>query len=173
MRYRIFVWSSQLILWPLLRLLYFVIDDRNKCVTPSPSKWQSSHNDDHKFLTHQLPPCSNGRLLDEIRTNSSNAPYSMYYTFITILMFEQLNAMCTAKMHSSCKHVLVFPCMFWPLVLYFSLLFPLFSIFSLFSFHSRVCFFSKLPFSILHFLVSSSCYFFFFFLFFHGRLFYC
>ena len=55
-RYRIFVWRSQLILWPLLRLLRFVINVRNKCVTSSLGEWRSSCNDNHKFLVHQLPP---------------------------------------------------------------------------------------------------------------------
>ena len=64
--YRIFVWSSQLILWPLLCPLHFVINEHNKCVTSSLGKWRSSCSDNHKFLTHQLRPCSNCRLLDEI-----------------------------------------------------------------------------------------------------------
>ena len=51
--------------------------------------------------------------------------------------------------------------MFWPLVFHFFLLFHFLCIFSLFNFCSRVCFFSELPFSVLRFLVSSSCYFFF------------
>ena len=160
--YRIFVWSSQLILWPLLRLLRFVINDHNKCVISSLSKWRSSHSDNHTFLTHQPPPCSNCHLLDEIITNSSDVSYSMYCAFMTVLMFEQLNATCMARMRSLCRHVSDFPCMFWPLVLHFSLLFPFFCIFSLFNFRSRVCFFSKLPFSVLRFLVNSPCYFFFF-----------
>ena len=71
-------------------------------------------------------------------------------------MLEQLNATCTARMRSSCEHVLVFLSLFWPLVLHFSLLFPFFCSFSLFSFYSRVRFSSELPFSILLFLVSSS-----------------
>ena len=112
-------------------------------------------------MTHQLPPYSNCRLLEEIRTNLSDASYSVYCAFMMVLMYEQLNAMCTARIRSSCEHVSIFLCMFWPLVLHFSLLFPLFCIFSLFNFRSRVCFFLKLPFSVLRFLVSSSCYFFF------------
>ena len=80
---------------------------------------------------------------------------------MSVLMFEQLNATCTARMHSSCRHVSILPRMFWPLILHFSLLFPFFCIFSLFSFCSRVCFFSELPFSVLRFLVSAWCYFFF------------
>ena len=52
MRYRIFVWSSQLILWPLFRLLLFVINERNKCVMFSLSQWWSLLSDDDKFLTH-------------------------------------------------------------------------------------------------------------------------
>ena len=64
-------------------------------------------------------------------------------------------------MHSLCGHVSVFPRMFWPLVLHFSLLFPFFYIFSSFKFCSRVRFSSELPFSVLRFLVSSSCSFFF------------
>ena len=125
------------------------------------SKWRSLRSDDHKFLTHQLPPCSNCHLLDKIRRNSSDTSYSVYCAFMTVLMFEQLNAMCTARMRLSCGHVLVFPHMFWPLVLHFSPLFPFFCIFSLFSFRSRVYFFSELPFSVLRFLVSSLYYFFF------------
>ena len=66
-----------------------------------------------------------------------------------------------ARMRLSCEHISVFPCVFWPFVLHFSLLFPLFYIFSLFSFYSRVRFSSEIPFSVLHFLVSSSCSFFF------------
>ena len=80
---------------------------------------------------------------------------------MSVLMFEQLNATCTARMHSSCRHVSILPRMFWPLILHFSLLFPFFCIFSLFSLCSRVCFFSELPFSVLCFLVSAWCYFFF------------
>ena len=53
-RYRIFVWRSQLILWPLLNLLRFVINVRNKCITSSLGEWRSSYNDNHKFLVHQL-----------------------------------------------------------------------------------------------------------------------
>jgi len=85
----------------------------------------------------------------------------VYCAFMTVLMFEQLNATCTTKMCLSCERVSVFPHMFWPLVFHFSLLFPFLYIFSLFSFCSRVCFFSKLLFYILHFLVSASCNFFF------------
>ena len=148
-------------LLPLLRLLRFIINACNKCVTPT-LVIINGNDDPRLFFTHQLPLCSNCRLLDEIRTNSSDTSYSMYCAFMMVLMFEQLNATCMAKMHLSCGHVSVFLCMFWPLVLHFSLLFPFFYIFSLFSFHSRVCFLFELPFSILHFLVSSSCYFFFF-----------
>ena len=83
MRYRIFVWSSQLILWPLLRPLHFIINDCNKCVTYSLGKLWSLHSNDHKFMTHQLPHYLNCRLLDEIRTNLSNASYSMYCAFMT------------------------------------------------------------------------------------------
>ena len=83
-RYRIFVWSSQLILWLLLRPLRFVINDRNKCATSSLIEWRSAYNDDHKFLIHRLPPCSFCRLLDEIRTNLSDASYSVYCAFMTI-----------------------------------------------------------------------------------------
>ena len=120
------------------------------------------HSDDHKFLTHQLPPCLNFHLLDEIRTNLFGASYSVYYAFMTVLVFEQLNATCTARMRSSCEHVSIFPCVFWPLVLHISLLFPFFCIFSLFSFYSRVRFSSELPFCVLRFPLSSSCSFFFF-----------
>ena len=90
------------------------------------------------------------------------ASYSVYYAFMTVLVFEQLNAKCTARMRSSCEHVSIFPCVFWPLVLHFSLLFPFFCIFSLFSFYSRVRFSSELPFCVLRFPLSSSCSFFFF-----------
>ena len=128
-RYRIFVWSSQLILWPLLRPLRFVINDRNKCTTSSLGKWRSLRSDDHKFLTHQLPPCSNCCLLDEIRTTSSNASYFVYYAFMTTLMFEQLGATCTIKMCLMCRRFLVFLRMFWPLISHFSLLFPFFMFF--------------------------------------------
>ena len=160
-RYRIFVWSSQLTLWLLLHLLRFVINDCNKCITSSLSKWQSSRSDNNKFLTHQLPPCSNCHMLDEIRTNSSDATYFVYCAFMTVLMFEQLNATCTARMRSSSGHVSVFPHMFWLLVLLFSPLFLSSVFFFLFNFRFRVYFFFKLPFSVLRFLVSSSCYFFF------------
>ena len=67
-----------------------------------------------------------------------------------------------ARMHLSCGYVSVSLHVFWPLVLHFSLLFPFVCIFSLFNFCSRVHFSSKLPFSVLHLLVSSSCFFFFF-----------
>ena len=133
-------------------------------------------NDDLRVLTIinfwfiNCPLCSFCCLLDEIRANSSNALYSVYCAFMTVLMFEQLSATCVAMMHSSCEHVSVFLHMFWPLVLHFSILFPFLCIFSLFSFYFRVCFFSELPFSVLRFLVSPLC-FYFFFWFFHGRLF--
>ena len=81
---------------------------------------------------------------------------------MAVLMFKQLNATCTTRMSSSCRHVSVFLRMFWPLVFHFSLLFPFLCIFSLFNFCSKVCFFSKLPFSVLHFLVSPPCSCFFF-----------
>ena len=83
-RYKIFVWRPQLILWPLVRQLRFVINDRNKCIMSSLDEWRPSYNDDHKFLIHQLPPCLLSRLLDKIRTNSSNASYSMCCAFMTI-----------------------------------------------------------------------------------------
>ena len=51
--YKIFVWSSQLILWPLLHPLHFIINDRNKSATSSLGKWRSSCSDNHKFLTRQ------------------------------------------------------------------------------------------------------------------------
>ena len=100
-------------------------------------------------------------MLDEIRTNSSDATYFVYCAFMTVLMFEQLNATCTARMRSSSGHVSVFPHMFWLLVLLFSPLFLSSVFFFLFNFRFRVYFFFKLPFSVLRFLVSSSCYFFF------------
>ena len=34
-RYEIFVWSSQLILWPLLRMLRLIINKHNKCAMSS------------------------------------------------------------------------------------------------------------------------------------------
>ena len=82
-RYKIFVWNSQLILWPLLCPLRFIINERNKCVTSSLGQWRSLLSDDHKFLTYQLPPCLQCRLLDEIRTNLFGASYSMYCAFMT------------------------------------------------------------------------------------------
>ena len=63
---------------------YIFINDYNKCITSSLGEWRSLHNEDHKFLVHQLPPCSLSRLLDEIRTNSSNALYSVCCAFMTI-----------------------------------------------------------------------------------------
>ena len=76
-------------------------------------------------------------------------------------MSEQLGATCTARMCSTCKHVLVFQREFWPPVLHFSFLFPFFYGFPYLVFCSRVCFSSKLPFSVLCFLVSPSRFFFF------------
>ena len=114
------------------------------------------------FRFISCPLCSFPHLLDEIRTNSFNASYSVYCVFMTVLIFEQLNAMCTARMHLLCGHVSVFQHVFWPFVLHFSLLFPFLFIFSLFSFHSRVCFFSDLFFSVLRSLVSPLCSYFFF-----------
>ena len=70
--------------------------------------------------------------------------------------------MCMARMCSTYEHVSVFPREFWPLVLHFPLLFPFFCIFPYSVFCSRVCLSSKLPFSILCFLVSPSHFFFFF-----------
>ena len=103
-------------------------------------------------------PC----LLDEIRTNPFNASYFVCCAFMMILMLEQLNVTCTARMRSSCGHVSVFPRVFWPFVLHFSLLFPFPCVFSLFSFRFGVCFFFELPFSVLHSLVSPSCFCYFF-----------
>ena len=114
------------------------------------------------FWFISCPLCSFSCLLDEMRSNLFDASYSMYYAFMMVLMFEQLNAMCTTRMHLSCGHVSVFPRVFWPLVLHFSLLFPFLCIFSLFSFRSRVCFFFELPFSVLRSLVSPLCSCFFF-----------
>ena len=114
------------------------------------------------FQFISCPLCSFSHLLDEIRTNSFNASYSVYCVFMTVLIFEQLNAMCTARMRLSCGHVSVFQRAFWPFVLHFSLLFPFLCIFSLFSFRSRVCFFFDLFFSVLCSLVSPSCSYFFF-----------
>ena len=64
-------------------------------------------------------------------------------------------------MHSTCRRFSVFPHVFWPLILHFPLLFPFLCTLSLFSFHSRVCLSFKLPFSVLHSLVTSLCSFFF------------
>ena len=61
------------------------------------------------------------------------------------------------RMRLMCKCFSVFPRMFWPLISHFSLLFPFFCVFSLFSFHPRVCLSFKLPFSVLHSLVSFTC----------------
>ena len=69
--------------------------------------------------------------------------------------------MCTARMCSMCEHVSIFSREFWPLVLHFSLLFHFFCIFPYSVLYSRFCFSSELPFSILHFLVSLTCFFFF------------
>ena len=55
-----------------------------------------------------------------------------------------------------CKRFSVFPHVSWPLISHFSPLFPFFYHLSLFSFYSRVCLSFKLPFSILHSLVSPS-----------------
>ena len=113
------------------------------------------------FWFINYPLCSFSHLLDEIRTNLSDTLYSMYYAFMMVLMFEQLNTTCVARMHSSCGHVSVFPRVFWPFVLHFSLLFPFFCVFPYSILRSTVCF-CELPFSILRFLASHSCSFFFF-----------
>ena len=118
------------------------------------------------------PLCSFSRLLDEIRTNSSDASCSVYCAFMMVLMFKRLIATCLVGMRSSCEHVLVFPHMSRPLILHFSLLFPFLCIFSLFSFCSRVCVLSKLPFSILRF-PSKSFMLLFLFSVLYGRLFCC
>ena len=84
-RYRIFVWSSQLILWLLLRLLYFINNDHNKCVTSSLGKWRSLRSGDHKFLTHQpfcphsFPPLFN--------INSLSLSLSLFALEIMFVMF--------------------------------------------------------------------------------------
>ena len=59
-------------------------------------------------------------------------------------------------MPSLCKCFSVFPRMFWPLILHFSLMFPFFCVLCLFSLHPRVCLSFKLPFFVLRSLVSSS-----------------
>ena len=73
------------------------------------------------------------------------------------LMFDQLSAMYTVRMRSTCKFLLVFLRMFWPFISHFSFLFLFLLTPSLFSWHSRVCFSFKFSFSVLCFLVSSSC----------------
>ena len=77
--YRIFVWRSQLILCPFLRPLCFIINVCNKCIT------SSLVNDDLRIMT---------------TINSSDGSYFMYCAFMTVLMFEQLSATCTARMRS-------------------------------------------------------------------------
>ena len=72
------------------------------------------------------------------------------------LIFEQLDATCTVKMHSMCRRFLIFPHVLWPLILHFSLMFPFFCVLCLFSLHPRVCLSFKLPFFVLRSLVSSS-----------------
>ena len=78
-------------------------------------------------------------------------------------MFDQLSATCTVRMRSTCRHFSIFPRMFWSLISHFSLRFPFLCNLSLFSFYFRVCFSFKLPFSVLHSLVSSLCSCFFFY----------
>ena len=61
------------------------------------------------------------------------------------------------KMCLTCKLFLVFPRMFWPFILHFSLLFPFLRNLSLFGWHFGVFLFFKLSFLVPCFLVSSSC----------------
>ena len=77
------------------------------------------------------------------------------------LIFEQLDATCTVRMHSMCRCFLIFPHVLWPLILHFSLLIPFFYNLTLFSFCSRDCLSFKLPFSVLRSQVSFSCSYFF------------
>ena len=169
--YRIFVWRSQLILWTLLHLLRFIINVRNKCVASSLGEWRSVYDDDdHNFLVHQLPPLF---IFSSFRWYKNKFIQRFVFRVLRIyddLMSEWLGATCTAGMCSMCEYVLVFLREYWPLVLHFSLLFPSSYIFPYSVFHFRVCLSSKLPFSILRFLISPSH---FFFWFFHGRLFCC
>ena len=72
-------------------------------------------------------------------------------------MFKSLSAMCTVRMRLTCKFFSVFPRTFWPFISHFFLLFLFLSTPSLFNWHFRVCLSFKLSFSVLHFLVSSSC----------------
>ena len=70
--------------------------------------------------------------------------------------------MCTVKMCLTCRLFLVFLCTFWPFISHFPLLFPFLHNLFLFSWHFRDFLFFELSFSVLHFLVSSSCSSFFF-----------
>ena len=79
------------------------------------------------------------------------------------LMFNLLSATCTVKMCLTCRLFLVFLCTFWPFISHFSLLFPFLHNLFLFSWHFRDFLFFELSFSVLHFLVSSSCSSFFFY----------
>ena len=168
--YRIFVWRSQLILWPLLHPLCFIINVRNKCIVPSLGEWRFTCNDDHNFLVHQLPPLF---VFSSFRRYKNKFTRRFIFCVLRIyddLMSKWLGATCMAGMCSMCEYVLVFLHEFWPLVLHFSLLFPSFCIFPYSVFRFRVYISSKLPFSVLRFLISPSR---FFFWFFHGRLFCC
>ena len=77
-------------------------------------------------------------------------------------MFNLLSATCTVKMCLTCRLFLVFLCTFWPFISHFPLLFPFLHNLFLFSWHFRDFLFFELSFSVLHFLVSSSCSSFFF-----------
>ena len=159
--YKIFVWRSQLIMWPLLHPLHFIINVRNKCITSSLGEWQSAYNDDHKFLVHQLPPLF---VFSSFRWDENKFVWHFVFHVLRIyddLMSEWLGTTCTARMYSTCEHVLAFPLGFWPLVLHFSLLFRFFCIFPYSVFCSRVCLSSEFPFSVLRFLVSPLRFFFF------------
>src|SRR5260221_2550757 len=48
---------------------------------PYTTLFRSQINYDHKFLTHQLPPCLNFCRLDKMKTYPSNASYSVYGAF--------------------------------------------------------------------------------------------
>ena len=124
------------------------------------SEWRSSYTDDHKFLVHQLPPCSLSHLLDEIRIDSFDASYSVCYAFMTIWCLGGWVPRVRLGF-AWCANLSWFSHLSFGHCFAFSLLFHSFYISPYSILCSRVFFLSKIPFFVLHFLVSPSCFFFF------------
>ena len=123
MRYKILVWSSQLILWPLLRLLCFVI---NSVI----NAWHRLLvNDGFSLMTivnFWLISCPLVRIFI-YRTRWEHIHLALRILCIAHLWRVDVwpvECTCKVRMRSVCKHFLIFPRVFWSLILHFPSCFP-------------------------------------------------